>query len=537
MATLHELWEDLFAAGLVGTDRRPYAPEPAGAGPGRLLAGLQLRYDDPARTWLAAAGALAVLRLAGREPASLPLAGMEPSPPEAWPRCCPAAARHLAQMLNGEFEDCLPEWLAAAAAHRQRVPEELLPQLLDWARARPELRAHVVAVIGARGRWLAAQNERWAYAARFASVTASASLDELLETWELAVLADRLALLQQQRLTDPAQALRLVQHTWAQDTVDERLAYLKHLAVGLSLADEPFLESVLRERAWSPRQAAARLLSQLPESQLCQRVRALARPLLRLEGGPRGPRKRGASAGPSLRLRVNLPEAGLAALQREGASLSKPPTDADRARWLAQMLAAVPPGEWCQAFHLSPAQLVVLARANVYDFALVEGWAAAAVAFGDADWAEALLRERLPELDNTVLPALLRALPPVRREAVVYAALSSVERLPVRQPALRLLQAYTEPWSARQTSLLMDKLQDELTRRDVPFGAPVDFHWLRGAALHWEAAVAAAAIPALRQAQQAARQPDGGWLNWHHTIEPALALCAFRQALLKELQP
>jgi hypothetical protein len=174
---------------------------------------------------------------------------------------------------------------------------------------------------------------------------------------------------------------------------------------------------------------------------------------------------------------------------------------------------------------------VVLARANVYDFALVEGWAAAAVAFADAEWAEALLRERLAELDNTALAPLLRVLRPAQREALLYGALQSVERLALRQPAVRLLQAYAEPCSPRLTRLFVDKLREEIGRRDVPFGPTIEFGWLTHAALYWDPALMAEAAPRLREA---ARQP-GGWVNWVHTVERALSLWQFRYELHEEL--
>jgi hypothetical protein len=526
-ATLDQLWDDLLTAGLVGTDRRPFAPPPDG--PARLLGNVlgQRHRDDPARAWLAAAGALAVLRLAGGQPVRIPLAEEATCPPDAWPRCRHAAAQRLARMLSGEFSECLPEWLAVSAAHRRRAPEEHLPELLDWGRTRPEARTVLLAVIGERGRWLAKQNERWAYAAHGPLPAPEAGFDELLEQWEVGSKAERLSLLEQVRANDPVAGLALLKHSWSHETAEDRLAGLKRLAMGLSRADEPFLEEALRDRSYPVRQAASRLLAQLPESGLCQRLRQLARPLLRLEGGPRGSRKRGAAAGPSMRLVVNLPEANPVDSTRKGL----PAKEAERAQWLATILAGVPPMDWCHALKQSPAQLVMLARANVYDFALVEGWAAAAASFGDVEWAEALLRERLPELDTAALGSLLRVLPPERREALLFGALESVERLAQRQPAVRLLQAYAEPWGGRLTRLFIAKLCQEVARRDVPFGPAVELGWLSSAALYWDPALAAEATPLLRAAL---RQP-GGWVNWTHIMESALTLWQFRSELHQEL--
>ena len=142
-----------------------------------------------------------------------------------------------------------------------------------------------------------------------------------------------------------------------------------------------------------------------------------------------------------------------------------------------------------------------------------------------------LLRERLPELDTATLAPLLNVLPAARREALVFAALQGVERLAARNPVVRLLQAYAEPWSARLTRLFVDRLCDEVGRRDVPFGPTMEFGWLTSAALRWDPALVDEAAPRLRTA---ARQP-GGWVNWLHTLERALALWAFRRELHEEL--
>jgi hypothetical protein len=227
---------------------------------------------------------------------------------------------------------------------------------------------------------------------------------------------------------------------------------------------------------------------------------------------------------------VNLPERNPAD-ESNPAEPPPPAKETERARWLSTILGGVPPMDWCQALNQTPAQLVVLARANVYDFALIEGWATAAAAFGDAEWAEALLRERLAELDAAALEALLHVLPPPRREALVHAALQAVERLAQRQPAVRLLQAYAEPWSPRLTRLFAERLRDEVARRDVPFGPLADFGWLPAAALYWDPALAGELAPALHTA---ARQP-GVWVNWLSPLERALALWQFRHELHEEL--
>ncbi len=61
----------------------------------------------------------------------------------------------------GEYPQLLPEWLQAVAVAQRRVPEEALPDLLDFGQARRELHEAISGVLGQRGRWLARLNPDW----------------------------------------------------------------------------------------------------------------------------------------------------------------------------------------------------------------------------------------------------------------------------------------------------------------------------------------------------------------------------------------
>ena len=62
--------------------------------------------------------------------------------------------------------------------------------------------------------------------------------------WETGSHQTRLALVQHLRATQPPVALDLLSTTWSTEAAKERAAFVGALAEGLSLADEPFLESV-----------------------------------------------------------------------------------------------------------------------------------------------------------------------------------------------------------------------------------------------------------------------------------------------------
>src|SRR6202012_2206189 len=122
-------WQDLVTASLLGTER---VPVPATAGPGLSSHPGTDVAADPAAQLLDLAVLATVARRAGRLPdqAELPpAADVDPGPAVS-----PAAGHRLQRILGGENPDLLAEWLTAVVSRGYRVPEHLLPALLDRAR-------------------------------------------------------------------------------------------------------------------------------------------------------------------------------------------------------------------------------------------------------------------------------------------------------------------------------------------------------------------------------------------------------------------
>ena len=150
-------WDDLLAAALVGTARRP-------PGPGVCSAALDVASLGTAEARLLAAAAVGAARgRAGRRPSPAgrlpPSADDDPRPPP------PAAASHVLELLlDGQLPipggpaPLVDEWLRGAGRAGCRAPARLVPRLLELATGRPELRPAVAALTGPRGAWLAA---RW----------------------------------------------------------------------------------------------------------------------------------------------------------------------------------------------------------------------------------------------------------------------------------------------------------------------------------------------------------------------------------------
>jgi hypothetical protein len=266
-------WGDLLAAALVGTARRPPSlPFDLGAAD----------TADPAAALLATAAVLSARHRAGRLPDAAPRRIPAPAEADGRPACSGAAVEVLELILSGEVP--IPggvallagQWLEGAARAGCRLPARLLPRVLDLGSVNPGLRPTLRTVAGPRGRWLAAYDERWVWAAGEPVDDG----DNAARRFATAARADRPAVLEAVREAEPALGRDLLASTWRSDPAAERAAFLALLATGLSDADEPFLEAALDDRSAGVRQAAADLLGRLPASRRSARMADRLRPLV-----------------------------------------------------------------------------------------------------------------------------------------------------------------------------------------------------------------------------------------------------------------
>ncbi|WP_336205579.1 DUF5691 domain-containing protein [Nonomuraea sp. LPB2021202275-12-8] len=328
-------WDELASAALLGTDRRP------------------LRDD------LLAAAAVEVLRRrAGWRPAEQ--GEQVCAPEEEQAAVGRRAAERLVRILGGEHDRVLPEWLSVAAGAGRRVPAHVLPELLRKGRLDPSIRAHLGVLAGRRGRWLAERNPAWAYL-----------LEEPTgETWELGSAADRRAYLRRLRAAEPGEARRLLESTWERETPDDRAAFARVLGEGLSMDDEPFLESALDDRRREVRQQAANLLTRLPGSRLSQRMAERARACLTIEAAT---------------IVVEAPLSCDKTMERDGIRSQPPRGLGERAWWLQQVIARAPLRMWGL-----PPGTMLRKKISDWDNEVKAAWVRAAVLQRDPEWARAM---------------------------------------------------------------------------------------------------------------------------------------------------
>ncbi len=497
------VWEALVKAVLLGTQRlgkRPLAEiVPLSEEIEPLIDGDSVEVEI-----LQALAIASVQRQAGRVfPRVAVETTVEVAPEERLPVCSTAASRLLEEILAGEeVPERLSLWLGWAQRSQVRVTPQLLPGLLDVGRQRRQLRPLILPVLGDRGYWLARQNPDWQFAALAVDVTAA--------DWGEGNLPTRLFGLTQMRSTDPDQAREWVRGVWESHKAGDRTEYLKIFHQGLSAADEPFLEAALADKSQQVREMAARLLTQLPDSQFLKRVTQWVRQ--RLQRDSNG-------------LQVTLPETVTAQLQRDGVREKAPAKVSQQPWWFLQHLARVPPQVWAQGDEIE-VWLGLAAEHPLKEY-LLEGWAVAAMRHGDVDWGRRLLLWPIPgrlEESSQRDGRLLCSLPQEERETWILGHLQAhPEMMSKRHPSLSRLQVCEWDWSDGFSRAIFQRFcQDILASQDK-------YDWAVRSTFRQFATWMNPDLEAeFREMLLPKMKPQS---YWRQTVEEFLAMLQFRQEL------
>jgi hypothetical protein len=381
-------WSELERVALLGTRRDALQMPDIAPALDELLAGLQ--HGDSEHLLLSAAGTLDLYEQIGRMPARLRPDSRVQALQEIKPACPPQAAVYIAQMLEGPLRDLLPEFLAEMQKAGFRLPETFLPNLLAYAEKRPKVRPLILPVLGRRGRWLAAQHQRWAYAA-----VDPASWPSIRSAWEEASKVQRASLVAQIRAENPGQGRALVENTWRGEDDQRRVLLIKELETGLSIADEPLLESALDDRSHLVRRKAAQLLSYLPQSRYCRRMINFV-PLY-LSWTPDQTRQIMVS------LPVVTPE-----MRRNGIIGVKSSVAARvRGQEIIQLISGVPLDYWTESWEADPWAIARAIPTTAWPRTLTSGFSTAAVRQNNALWAQALIDELgITQVTKKMIPTL-----------------------------------------------------------------------------------------------------------------------------------
>ena len=239
--------ESIVKTALIGTERRPLSAADLAA------IGRSPGDADPAQTALEVLVDTQLRRKAGFLLADAPAERPAPAPFDDRPVCPPPAVGLLRQLLAGQHRLALSEFVALLTHTGQRLPPEILPEILRQGLESRTLFDSLEPLLGPVGYWLARQHLRW-----------RALLPDPQADWFTASFTDRLRLLTAtRRRSSPLVGLAWLEATWQQETGTHRSKFLAALADGLSPFDEPLLRRAAADKHDAVRMAALRLLDLL----------------------------------------------------------------------------------------------------------------------------------------------------------------------------------------------------------------------------------------------------------------------------------
>jgi hypothetical protein len=355
----------------------------------------------------------------------------------------------------------LVEALALIRRAGRRLPPDLVPVLLDDPR--PAVVAAARPVTGEIGRLLMARNPRWAE---------PIPPDPADRTpWDDGTLAERAAWLRALRRSDPMRAREVLMDGFGGESATARSELLAVLADGLSPADQDVLLTVVGDRSRAVAEVALDLLTRLPDSPLRRDMRTLA--------------GRHVTVGRRL-MRTTVTVTPIR--PAEFAPWPVPSGDP----WTA-LLGRVDPADWPATFGDDPLPLIATGADELRS--LIPGFRAAALAFGHAGLARALVSAQLATASARVPPAvdpeLWWILAPADARELLERLLD--DRRVRADQVDRVVSGLARPWPASLARLLA---------RWLPSGGPANGPAPRAL---WDLWAAAAALPDCRELAGLAR--------------------------------
>ncbi|GAF67369.1 unnamed protein product, partial [marine sediment metagenome] len=340
-----EGWNDIINTALLGTEKRPLAPQVGPEALQQAMAQIATQSSlDKEEQFLQLAALAFNVRQSGQKPLHQPTLKATPAAAETQPYCSPRAAQVLKDILEEGSQPLLTLWLDRCIAAKQIATPELIPILFNRATQHKDIRQAVATTCGRRGQWLSRFNPAWEFS--------TATDDE--QNWQTGNLDQRKAALKQMRQQDPAKAREWLEQSWPQENANTRAELLKQLDGTTQPEDEPFLVNALNEKSQKVKDAAISLLQQLPASSLVTAYAAAAASMVTLK-------KEKALLGLSTKTTLSIQPAPIpekAAWLSGIDYLSPNKIYQDEQYVLYQLIQHTPPAFWEQHFAMPPAEIL-----------------------------------------------------------------------------------------------------------------------------------------------------------------------------------
>ncbi|MFK7934255.1 MAG: DUF5691 domain-containing protein [Saprospiraceae bacterium] len=502
------IWEEIVKTALLGTERTKLSATTL-----QHLESLGVDTDVEETTILLQAAAL----LHQQQRVALPFADFAGELPERVANdnlrvCSVLSAYHLQLILDGTFGGVLREFIFCLNENQKELPPELLPDLLEQSLKNDVLYQQLEPALGERGKWLIQQNPGWQKLAQ----------NDDPETWLTGRPNERIALIRYLRQNAPELAITLIESTWQQESLANKLTFLKLLKTGLSATDEAFLEQQSDNGRKEIRAIAADLLANLPTSALVGRMYQRVEECLYFQ---------------SEQLIIELPEDFTDDELRDGIL---PNANAYRgglrASHFGQLLERVPPELWEIYLQRDATQCLQLFLRTDWRTTVLPALIKATARFKNATWAEAIIRYWLKteEQDIWQNTAVKRIIPLLSAKnfneiCVTYIELQN-ELIGEESVVVQLLLADTHPWENSLTTALIMGFQRWLNTTDNYLWNTWHYRELL------QVASTRADVNLFQQLKSGWRFSTAGQIRWEKEIEGFLRTLIFRRDMITELK-
>jgi len=509
------VWEDLIKVALIGTDLSEISE---GTKDALEKLGVNTK-ETPAKVLLEGASIFSQMQKAGYEPQSFKGDLPEPCELSATKICSKKSSDHLAQILNGIYEDVLEEFIQYLIHYKKSLPPEMLPDLFEKCRSNKELWKQIRFAIDERGYWLIQQNPDWQFLAGTAEV----------ENWEIGTKDERLTILQFLRSKNPVLGLEKIESTWEEDDLKLRVAFVKMIDTNLSLADEDFLEKCLNDKRKDIRREAANLLSKLEGSKLIERMFERVKEMITLKSRTTKKEK----------IDITLPDILQEEMIRDGLDPRKKwGKGGMKASYFAQMFITIPPSKWELFFGKKAKEILSIFVRSEWSEMLVQVSIDATIHWKDENWMVAIMDFYFKNHDkdrweNLKLEKLYEILPAKIFNQFAITTLSKAKgAIDDDEPVCILLEKNRiNSWDKDLTIYLMRNIKRVISQN-------ISYSWQY---VHYRNILESAGYcsdPNLYESlNKAWENDDDYWTGWGKEIDNFLQILKFRKDMILELQP
>ncbi|KAA6438610.1 hypothetical protein FEM33_18265 [Dyadobacter flavalbus] len=244
---------EILKAALLGTDN--YMPQPSLSlqETGEKIA---LQNTDKEDRFLKLAITALLYEEAGRNPLRVESC-MPECPAETLPLIGEKMHGSIMAALTAKDEVLFQYLVYVVNKSNQVLTSELIPLILNKALEHKKAAFPLIKACGETGKWLCQLNENW-------RIFFENSDEE--NVWETGSFESRKAFLKNIRNSDPQRAIELLEQTFSTENAANRQAFLELLEQNLSIADEPFLQSLLKDKSQKVRETATEFLRKIQGS-------------------------------------------------------------------------------------------------------------------------------------------------------------------------------------------------------------------------------------------------------------------------------